>query len=106
MWWLAPGTELQVEGTHGGADLMGLNRLLPTRQQWPLGLLALGCGLPQATAAAAGAGDPSLQVVSASPEDCLLALGYQEPWQLLEAQRNQVFGQRVFWGLLSRRVVQ
>jgi hypothetical protein len=32
----------------------------------------------------------------------LLALGYLEPPQLLEAWGNKVFGLQVFWGLLSR----
>jgi hypothetical protein len=47
----APGTEWQDEGIHGAAELAGLNCLVPTRQQKPLGLIALGCGLLGAMAA-------------------------------------------------------
>jgi hypothetical protein len=41
--------------------MVGLNHLVPTRQQKPLGLLVLVHGLPRAVAAAAVMGEPSLQ---------------------------------------------
>jgi hypothetical protein len=33
-------------------------------------------------------------------------MGFQEPWQLLQAQGNQAFRQQEFWGLLSRHELQ
>jgi hypothetical protein len=43
--------------------LVGLNYVVPTRQQWPWGLLPLGHGLPGNMVAAAGLGEQSLQAV-------------------------------------------
>jgi hypothetical protein len=33
-------------------------------------------------------------------------VGFQEPWQLLQAWENQAFRQQAFWGLLSRCELQ
>jgi hypothetical protein len=40
------------------------------------------------------------------PEPCLLVLGYLEPQKLLQEWGYQAFGQWEFWGLLSRCGVQ
>jgi hypothetical protein len=53
---------------------MGLNSLVPTRQQWPWGLLALGHGHPGSRAAAAGLGEQNLQAVSFPGPDFLHGL--------------------------------
>jgi hypothetical protein len=43
---------------------------------------------------------------SKSSEACLLALGYLELWQLLQARGIQAFRQHEFWCLLSRYGLQ
>jgi hypothetical protein len=57
VWLQAPGTEYQVEGTCGAAKSEDLNHLVPTSQQNPWSLLALGYGLLVATEATADMGD-------------------------------------------------
>jgi hypothetical protein len=57
---LAPTSKLRVPV--GQQNQQFLNRLVSTRQQRLWGLFVLGCGLPGTTAAATGAGDPSLKV--------------------------------------------
>jgi hypothetical protein len=52
-----------VEGSCGAAEPAGLTILVLTRQWRPLGLFVFECGLPGVMAAAAGMGDPSLQVL-------------------------------------------
>jgi hypothetical protein len=64
------GVGLQVEGAHGAEKPVGLNHLMPTRQQKPWGLFVLGPGLPGAMAAAAGLGDPSLWAVAVLGPAC------------------------------------
>jgi hypothetical protein len=64
---------------------------LPTMQQRPWGLLILGCRLPELMAIAGVMGSPSLWVVGALRPP-LLGTGFEEPWSLLQAWGNQVFG--------------
>jgi hypothetical protein len=53
--------------------------------------------------AAAGMGESSLWAAGVLGPACqVLALGYKEPWQLLQAWGIQACGQWEFWGLLAR----